>query len=196
MVMTDLNPGNLMLWWKVLNDQATATQKWCFPFIMLLTRFHLISWDKLCTLFYHRISEVFRLFLGSMQQSNQFHELWWDHSLGFLRSSWEIFNKKAWFDFTGGFCHIWRHTLQHYSSTFLCHADFIPDRSCLDVPVGRKCSACNGLAPEFLYERDISLKYSSPLPLNYSKTLRNQAMWATDAQEIPIRYSLFLMVCT
>lgn len=59
------------------------------------------------------------------------------------------------------FGQIWRHTLQHYSSTFLCHADFIPDRSCLDVPVGRKCSACNGLAPEFLHELQ-SLKHFPP----------------------------------
>lgn len=63
--------------------------------------------------------------------------------------------------------------MQHYSSTFLCHADFIPDRSCLDVPVGRKCSACNGLAPEFLHELQyLSEAFSSSLPLNCSKTPR------------------------
>lgn len=101
------------------------------------------------------------------KQSNQLHELWWDHSLGFSRNSWAIFNKKRLFDFTG------RHTLQNYSSTFMCHVDFIPDRSCLDVPVGRKCSACNGLAPEFLYELQyISEAFPPSLPLNWSKNPR------------------------
>lgn len=58
--------------------------------------------------------------------------------------------------------------LQLYPSTFLCHADFIPDRSCLDVPVGRKCSACNGLTPEFLHE----LQYiSEAFPPHYLSTV-------------------------
>lgn len=41
--------------------------------------------------------------------------------------------------------------MQQSSSAFLWRTDFIPDRSCLGVPVGRKCSACNGLVPQFLY---------------------------------------------
>lgn len=134
-------------------------------FIGLLTKFLSDLVRQGLHAFYHKISKVFRLYLGSMQQSNQFHELWWDHSLGFSRNSWEIFNKRGiiWFQ--------WRHTLQHESSTFLCHADFIPDRSCLDVAVGRKCSACNGLAPEFLHELQCRSEAFSPsLPLNCNKT--------------------------
>lgn len=38
------------------------------------------------------------------------------------------------------------------SPNTLCHIDFIPGRSCLEVPVGRKCRACNGLVPEFLHK--------------------------------------------
>lgn len=71
---------------------------------------------------------------------------------GFQETAERFSIERDLFNFTEGFSQIWKHTLHHYSGTFLCDADFIPDRSCLDVPVGRKCSACNGLAPEFLYE--------------------------------------------
>ena len=100
----------------------------------------------------------------------------------------------------GGDCQIWRHTLHHYSSTFLCHADFIPDRSCLDVPVGRKCSACNGLAPENSSKSySLSLKH---FPSYYLSTVaRLRDLEATGrvgyrCSRIPIRYWLILRVCS
>lgn len=121
--------------------------------------------------FFHKISKVCRLYLESMQQSNHFNKHWCDHSMGFSRNSWEIFNKK------GIIWYHWRHTLQHYSSTFLCHTVFIPDRSCLDVPVGKKCSACNGLDPELLHQLQyLSEAFSPSLPVNSSKT---PTLWGT-----------------
>lgn len=158
-----------MLWWKVWNDQAIATQKWYFPFFFFLffQSHYLVSSDLTGggSLPRHQISEVCRLRFWEACSSpinfiNSDEIIPW----GFQENSWgKIFNKKVgiiWFHFGwwwwwwrggglggGGFVKSGDILCNTTSSTFLCHADFIPDRSCLDVPVGRKCSACNGLAP-------------------------------------------------
>lgn len=53
---------------------------------------------------------------------------------------------------------------------------FIPDRSCLDVPVGgeKNCSACNGLAQEFLGEQQhLSRGFFSPHYLSRHRNLED-----------------------
>lgn len=210
---TDINVRQSTVLWRWQTDWAglefrqphavMESLKWsgnsdtemAFPFYYVINQiFHLISWDELHTL--------------SITRSVKFVGCIWEacnSRINFMRSDeiipWGFqetagkfsIKKRGLFDFSRGFCQIWRHTLQHYSGTFLCHADFIPDRSCLDVPVGRKCSACNGLAPEFLHElKYLSEAFYPSLPLNCSKTPRP---WRTLSHvgnrctRIPIRYS-------
>lgn len=133
-----------MLWWRVSNDQVTATQKCPFPLLTEIYNFQKV-WDQdhfLC------LDECQNVFLQ------------------------RCLNLQATF-------------LQHCSSTFLCHINVIPDRSCLDVPVGRKWSACNGLAPELLH----GLQYSL-LPLSYWKTIKpwRTSCMSNTCMRIPSRY--------
>lgn len=156
-----------------------------FPLVVLLTKFHLISWDKRHT---HLPSQDQWSFQAKLVEhaSNWINFMNSDEiiPLGFQETTWTFSIKKGPFDFSGGFVKSWG---LHYPGTFLCHADFIPDRSCLDVPVRRKCSACNGLALLFLYELQyISKAFPPSLPLSCKqdmKTLKSQAMWPINAWE-------------
>lgn len=147
--------------------------------------FHLISWDKLYTLSITRSVKfagyIWEACNGQINFMNSDEIIPW----GFQETAGKFSVKRKLFDFSWGFCQIWRHTLQHYSSAFLCHTDFIPGRSCLDVPVGRKCSACNG--SRILPWTTVSLWSVSPsLPLNCSETPRtgrNRPCGAIDIQE-------------
>lgn len=170
-----LNPGNLMLWWKVWNDQATATQKWRFFFFSFhYVINHNFIWSREISSA-HLLSQDQWSFGAVFGKHAAVKSISWTQMRSFLGVFQEAAGKFSIkrddlisvgvFVISGGFA------LQHYSSTFLCHTDFIPDRSCLDVPVGRKCSACNGLAPEFFYELEVCLiRFSPSLPPNCNKT--------------------------
>lgn len=166
-----LNPGNLMLWWKVLKWSGNSDTEMVFPFYYVTNQ--IFIWSREISSSITRSVKcsgyVWQACSSRINFVNSDEIIPW----GFQETAGKFSIKKGIIWFLWGFCQIWRHTLQHYSSTFLCHADFIPDRSCLDVPVGRKCSACNGLAPEFLHELQyFSEAFSPSLPLNCSKTPR------------------------
>lgn len=115
-----------------------------------------------------------------MQQPNQFHKMVGDHSLGFFSrgTAGEIFNKRG---------IIWLSAEAYFGITspvhFCATRIFIPDRSCLDVPVGgeKNCSACNGLAQEFLREQQHLSRGFFPLITSQDTvTLKKRANRATD----------------
>lgn len=79
--------------------------------------------------------------------------------LGFQETAGKFSIKRGSFDFSRG-------RLCNSSPVHFCAMHFIPDRSCLDVPVERKCSACNGLILEFLCELQHPSEAFSPISVS------------------------------
>lgn len=140
---TDISVRQSTIWWRWQTDwtgleskrphAVIESVKWsgksdtemAFPFYYLINQ--IFNWSREISSA-HLLSREQLRFSGNIWKAcgSQINFMNSDEIIpwGFWRGSWEIFNKKGWFDFSGSFCHIWRQILQHYSTTFLCHADF------------------------------------------------------------------------
>lgn len=138
---------------KFENDQVEATQKWRFLFFIIKFVANIRRWaQNVCNHLKKESLETILANPAAVYIINPDRIIPWglQEPYGKLSTSKDDSNSVGDATVIYLFFSQLKASFTYYSTTFLCHTDFIPDRSCLDVPVGRKCSVCNGLTPRSL----------------------------------------------